>query len=157
MYSVGWLVAYITVLLVIAEPCRNIGKYTMGDILAFRNEPKKVKTVAALSTVTVSTFYLTAQMVGGAVLIKTLIGIEYEVAVIGVGVLMLSYVVFGGMIATTWVQIVKAILLVTASLLLVFLSGRRTVSVCRHSCRRWSAMPRCRRRSRSCWGMPPPV
>jgi len=121
MYSVGWLVAYITVLLVIAEPCRNIGKYTMGDILAFRNEPKKVKTVAALSTVTVSTFYLTAQMVGGAVLIKTLIGIEYEVAVIGVGVLMLSYVVFGGMIATTWVQIVKAILLVSASLLLVFL------------------------------------
>ena len=121
MYSVGWLVAYITVLLVIAEPCRNIGKYTMGDILAFRNDPKKVKTVAALSTITVSTFYLTAQMVGGAVLIKTLIGIEYEISVIGVGVLMLAYVVFGGMIATTWVQIVKAVLLVTASLLLVFL------------------------------------
>ena len=121
MYSVGWLVAYITVLLVIAEPCRNIGKYTMGDILAFRNEPKKVKTVAALSTITVSTFYLTAQMVGGAVLIKTLIGIEYEISVIGVGILMLAYVVFGGMIATTWVQIVKAVLLVTASLLLVFL------------------------------------
>jgi len=121
MYSVGWLVAYITVLLVIAEPCRNIGKYTMGDILAFRNEPKKVKTVAALSTITVSTFYLTAQMVGGAVLIKTLIGIEYEISVIGVGILMLAYVVFGGMIATTWVQIVKAVLLVSASLLLVFL------------------------------------
>lgn len=121
MYSVGWLVAYITVLLVIAEPCRNIGKYTMGDILAFRNDPKKVKTVAALSTITVSTFYLTAQMVGGAVLIKTLIGIEYEISVIGVGVLMLAYVVFGGMIATTWVQIVKAVLLVTASILLVFL------------------------------------
>ena len=67
MYSVGWLVAYITVLLVIAEPCRNIGKYTMGDILAFRNDPKKTKTVAALSTITVSTFYLTAQMVGGGV------------------------------------------------------------------------------------------
>ncbi|HEY9198465.1 MAG TPA: sodium/solute symporter [Gammaproteobacteria bacterium] len=121
MYSVGWLVAYITVLLVIAEPCRNIGKYTMGDILAFRNDPKKVKTVAALSTITVSTFYLTAQMVGGAVLIKTLIGIEYEISVIGVGILMLAYVVFGGMIATTWVQIIKAVLLVTASLLLVFL------------------------------------
>ena len=69
MYSVGWLVAYITVLLVIAEPCRNIGKYTMGDILAFRNDPKKTKFVAALSTITVSTFYLTAQMVGGGVLI----------------------------------------------------------------------------------------
>jgi cation/acetate symporter len=119
MYSVGWLVAYITVLLVIAEPCRNIGKYTMGDILAFRNDPKKTKTVAALSTITVSTFYLTAQMVGGGVLIKTLIGIDYEVSVIGVGVLMLVYVVFGGMKATTWVQITKAVLLVTASLILV--------------------------------------
>ncbi len=121
MYSVGWLVAYITVLLVIAEPCRNIGKYTMGDILAFRNDPKKTKTVAALSTITVSTFYLTAQMVGGGVLIKTLIGIDYEISVIGVGVLMLAYVVFGGMKATTWVQITKAVLLVIASLMLVFL------------------------------------
>ena len=71
MYSVGWLVAYITVLLLIAEPCRNIGKYTLGDILAFRNHPRISKSVAALSTITVSTFYLTAQMVGGAVLIKT--------------------------------------------------------------------------------------
>ncbi len=121
MYSVGWLVAYITVLLVIAEPCRNIGKYTMGDILAFRNDPKKTKAVAALSTITVSTFYLTAQMVGGGVLIKTLIGIDYEISIIGVGVLMLAYVVFGGMKATTWVQIIKAVLLVTASLILVFL------------------------------------
>ena len=119
MYSVGWLVAYITVLLVIAEPCRNIGKYTLGDILAFRNDPKKAKTVAAISTITVSIFYLTAQMVGGGVLVKTLIGIDYEVSVIGVGVLMLAYVLFGGMVATTWVQIIKAILLVVASILLV--------------------------------------
>ena len=122
MYSVGWLVAYITVLLVIAEPCRNIGKYTLGDILAFRNNPKASKTVAALSTITVSTFYLTAQMVGGGVLIKTLIGIDYYISVIGVGVLMLAYVVFGGMKATTWVQIIKAVLLVTASILLVLLT-----------------------------------
>lgn len=121
MYSVGFLVAYITVLLVIAEPCRNIGKYTLGDILAFRNDPKKTKIVAAISTITVSIFYLTAQMVGGGVLIKTLIGIDYEVSVIGVGILMLAYVVFGGMVATTWVQIVKAVLLVLASLVLVFL------------------------------------
>src|SRR5512139_3801680 len=121
MYSVGWLVAYITVLMVIAETCCNIGKYTMGDILAFRNDPKKTKTVAALSTITVSTFYLTAQMVGGGVLIKTLIGIDYETSIIGVGILMLAYVVFGGMKATTWVQITKAVLLVIASLILVFL------------------------------------
>ena len=121
MYSVGWLVAYITVLLVIAEPCRNIGKYTMGDILAFRNNPKTVKAFMAVSTITVSTFYLTAQMVGGGVLVKTLIGIDYEYSVIAVGVLMLGYVIFGGMVATTWVQIIKAILLVLASLVMVFM------------------------------------
>jgi cation/acetate symporter len=121
MYSVGWLVAYITVLLVIAEPCRNIGKYTMGDILAFRNNPKTVKTFMAISTITVSTFYLTAQMVGGGVLVKTLIGIDYEISVAAVGVLMLAYVLFGGMVATTWVQIIKAVLLVVASLIMVAL------------------------------------
>ena len=121
MYSVGWLVAYITVLLVIAEPCRNIGKYTLSDILAYRNDPKKVRIVGALSTITVSTFYLTAQMVGGGVLVKTLIGIDYEISVMAVGVLMLAYVLFGGMVATTWVQIIKAILLVIASIILVLL------------------------------------
>jgi cation/acetate symporter len=119
MYSVGWLVAYITVLLVIAEPCRNIGKYTLSDILAYRNNPKATRIVGALSTITVSTFYLTAQMVGGGVLVKTLVGIDYEISVMAVGVLMLGYVLFGGMVATTWVQIIKAILLVTASILLV--------------------------------------
>jgi len=121
MYSVGWLVAYITVLLVMAEPCRNIGKYTLPDILAYRNDPKKVRIVGALSVVTVSTFYLTAQMVGGGVLVKTLIGIDYEVSVITVGVLMLGYVLFGGMVATTWVQIIKAALLVCASIVMVIL------------------------------------
>jgi cation/acetate symporter len=118
MYSVGWLVAYITVLLVIAEPCRNIGKFTLGDILAFRNNPKVVRTAMAISTITVSTFYLTAQMVGGGVLVKTLIGIDYEISVLAVGVLMLAYVLFGGMVATTWVQIIKAVLLVVASLVM---------------------------------------
>ncbi len=121
MYSVGFLMGYIAVLLVIAEPCRNIGKYTLGDILAFRNDPKKARMIAALSTITVSIFYLTAQMVGGGVLVKTLIGIDYEVSVIVVGTLMLAYVVFGGMVATTYVQIVKAVLLVIASLVLVTL------------------------------------
>ena len=121
MYSVGWLVAYITVLLVIAEPCRNIGKYTLADILAYRNDPKKTRIVGAISVITVSTFYLTAQMVGGGVLVKTLVGIDYEISVITVGVLMLGYVLFGGMVATTWVQIIKAILLVIASIVLVLL------------------------------------
>ena len=121
MYSVGWLVAYITVLLLIAEPCRNIGRYTLSDILAYRNDPQKTRIVGALSTITVSTFYLTAQMVGGGVLVKTLIGINYETSVIAVGILMLAYVLFGGMVATTWVQIIKAVLLVTASVVIVVL------------------------------------
>ena len=121
MYSVGWLVAYVAVLLLIAEPCRNIGRYTLSDILCYRNEPRQTRIVGALSTITVSTFYLTAQMVGGGVLVKNLIGINYEVSVIAVGVLMLSYVLIGGMVATTWVQIIKAVLLVCASLLIVML------------------------------------
>jgi cation/acetate symporter len=121
MYSVGFLVAYITVLLLIAEPCRNIGRYTLSDILAYRNDPRKSRILGAISVITVSTFYLTAQMVGGGVLVKTLIGINYETSVVVVGVLMLSYVLFGGMVATTWVQIIKAVLLVAASLVIVAL------------------------------------
>ncbi|MEI6305799.1 MAG: cation acetate symporter [Deltaproteobacteria bacterium] len=118
MYSVGWLVAYITVLLIVAEPCRNAGKYTMGDILSFRTDPKPVRAVAALATVAVSTFYLTAQMVGAGKLMALLVGVPYKTAIIGVGILMVGYVVFGGMVATTWVQIIKAGLLVAGALLL---------------------------------------
>ncbi len=121
MYSVGWLVAYITVLLIVAEPCRNAGKYTLGDILSFRTEPKPVRAVAALSTVTVATFYLTAQMVGAGKLMQLLIGIPYKTAIIGVGILMVGYVVFGGMTATTWVQIIKAALLMSGAFLLSIL------------------------------------
>ncbi|WP_173196687.1 cation acetate symporter [Geobacter sp. SVR] len=121
MYSVGWLVAYITVLLIVAEPCRNAGKYTLGDILSFRTDPKPVRAVAALSTVAVSTFYLTAQMVGAGKLMALLVGVTYKQSVIGVGVLMVGYVVFGGMTATTWVQIIKAGLLMSGAFLLSFL------------------------------------
>ena len=155
MYSVGWLVAYITVLLVIAEPCRNIGKYTLSDILAYRNDPKKTRIVGALSTITVSTFYLTAQMVGGGVLVKTLIGIDYEISVIAVGILMLGYVLFGGMVATTWVQIIKAVLLVgRVDRARRCSSGRPTASPCPAFLADVVATRRSRRRSRRCWAMP---
>lgn len=117
-YSVAWLVAYITVLLIVAEPCRNAGKYTLGDILAFRTNPKPVRALAALSTVTVSLFYLVAQMVGAGKLMALLVGIPYKTSIIGVGILMVGYVVFGGMTATTWVQIVKAGLLMSGAFLL---------------------------------------
>lgn len=124
MFSVGWLVAYLTVLLAIAEPLRNAGKYTMADVLAYRMRPRPVRAMAALSTLTVSTFYMIAQMVGAGALVALLLkgsGIGYNQAVIGVGLLMIIYVVFGGMLATTWVQIIKAILLMSGTLLLSIL------------------------------------
>jgi cation/acetate symporter len=121
MYSVGWLVAYVTVLLIVAEPCRNAGKYTMGDVLAFRSSPKPVRAAAAFSTVLVSIFYLTAQMVGAGKLIELLLGIPFRYALTGVGCLMIVYVTLGGMIATTWVQIIKAGLLMTGACLLCIL------------------------------------
>lgn len=121
MYAVGPMFSFIAILLVIAEPCRNAGKFTLGDILSFRTAPKPVRAVAALSTVTVSLFYLIAQMVGAGKLMQVLLDIPYRVSVIGVGVLMVGYVVFGGMKATTWVQIIKAGLLMTGTVLLAFL------------------------------------
>src|SRR6266850_4517226 len=123
MFSVGWLVAYLTVLLVVAEPLRNAGKYTMADVLAYRLNPRPVRAMASLSTLTVSTFYMIAQMVGAGALVKLLLGgyVTYNTAVIGVGMLMIVYVVFGGMLATTWVQIIKAILLMAGTLLLSIL------------------------------------
>jgi len=121
MYAVGPMFSFIAILLVVAEPCRNAGKFTLGDILSFRASPKPVRAVAAISTVTVSLFYLIAQMVGAGKLMQVLLDIPYRVSVIGVGVLMVGYVVFGGMKATTWVQIIKAGLLMTGTVLLAFL------------------------------------
>ena len=124
MYSVGWLVAYLTVLLVVAEPLRNAGKYTMADVLAYRLKPRPVRAMASISTLTVSTFYMIAQMVGAGTLVALLLkdsGIKFPTAVVGVGVLMIVYVVFGGMLATTWVQIIKAILLMAGTFLLSIL------------------------------------
>lgn len=126
MYSVGFLVAYLTVLFLVAEPLRNAGKYTMADVLAYRLKPRPVRAAASLSTLTVSLFYMIAQMVGAGVLVRQLIpGVSYDAAVVGVGVLMVVYVVFGGMLATTWVQIIKAILLIGGSILLSVLVLQR--------------------------------
>jgi len=124
MYSVGWLVAYLTVLLVVAEPLRNAGKYTMADVLAYRLSPRPVRAMGALSTLTVSAFYMLAQMVGAGALVSLLLkgaGVTFHTAVIAVGALMIVYVVFGGMLATTWVQIVKAVLLMGGTILLSLL------------------------------------
>ncbi len=117
MYSVGWLVAYLAVLFLVAEPLRNTGKYTMADLISFRLRGRGVRAIAAISTIAITLFYLIAQMVGISALVNVLLPrFGDAVAIVTVGVLMLVYVLFGGMIATTWVQIIKAVLLLATSL-----------------------------------------
>src|SRR4029453_3516966 len=111
LYSVGFLVAFLTVLFLLAERMRNSGKYTIADVLSFRLNEKPARAAAALGTLSVVAFYLIAQMVGAGVLIEALVGISFPVAVISTGAFMLIYIVAGGMLATSWVQIIKAFLL----------------------------------------------
>jgi len=111
LYSVGFLVAFLTVMFLLAERMRNAGKYTIADVLSFRLKERPARTAAAAGTLTVAAFYLIAQMVGAGVLIQALVGFDFSVAVLLTGVFMLCYVIFGGMLATTWVQIIKACLL----------------------------------------------
>lgn len=111
IYSIGFLVGWPLILFLMAERLRNLGKYTFADVASFRFAQAPVRSFAALSTLAVVLFYLIAQMVGAGQLIKTLFGLEYIYAVIIVGVLMTLYVLLGGMIATTWVQVIKAVLL----------------------------------------------
>jgi cation/acetate symporter len=111
IYSVGWLVGWPIILFLIAERLRNLGRYTFADVAAFRLEPRPIRILSAVGTLTVVAFYLIAQMVGAGKLIETLFGLPYLYAEILVGALMITYVAFGGMVATTWVQIIKACLL----------------------------------------------
>jgi cation/acetate symporter len=121
IYSIGFLVGWPVVLFLIAEPLRNLGKYTFTDVVAFRLRQRPVRVAAAAGSLAVVAFYLIAQMVGAGNLIRLLFGIRYEFAVMIVGVVMLAYVLFGGMLATTWVQIVKAVLLMAGAAMLAFL------------------------------------
>ncbi|MEO9171124.1 MAG: cation acetate symporter, partial [Candidatus Baltobacteraceae bacterium] len=122
LYSVGWLVAYLTVLFLVAEPLRNAGKYTLVDVIAFRLRGRGVRAIAAVSTLAITLIYMIAQMVGAGSLVNLLLQrIDQTYAIVVVGLLMIIYVLFGGMLATTWVQIIKAGLLVIASLVLSFL------------------------------------
>jgi cation/acetate symporter len=121
IYSTGWLVGWPVVLFLIAEPLRNLGRYTFADVVAIRLRQTPVRIAAALGTLATVTLYLIAQMVGAGGLIRLMFGFSYEHAIILVGIVMIGYVLFGGMIATTWVQIVKAVLLMTGALLLALL------------------------------------
>ncbi len=117
-YSIGFLVAYLVVLYLVAEPLRNLGKYTFADMIAARFNTKKIRGFAAFNTITISIFYMIAQLVGAGALIKLLLGIEYTTSVLIVGTLMTVYVIFGGMHATSWVQIVKAVLLMVGTFII---------------------------------------
>jgi cation/acetate symporter len=125
LYSIGFLVAWLVALLLVAEPLRNSGRYTMGDVLAYRMRQRPVRTAAGASTIVVSIFYLLAQMAGAGVLVSLLLGITSDggkVAIVAlVGVLMIVYVTIGGMKGTTWVQMIKAVLLIGGTILITFL------------------------------------
>ncbi|MGZ5367554.1 solute symporter family protein [Aeromicrobium sp.] len=125
LYSIGFLVAWLVALLLIAELLRNSGRFTMADQLAYRMKQRPVRMAASISTVVVSIFYLLAQMVGAGALVALLLGVDSAAlknwVVVGVGVMMIFYVTVGGMKGTTWVQIVKAVLLMGGTILITFL------------------------------------
>ncbi|HRO14195.1 MAG TPA: cation/acetate symporter ActP, partial [Paracoccus sp. (in: a-proteobacteria)] len=121
IYSIGFLVGWPILTFLMAERLRNLGKFTFADVAAFRFEQTPVRMFAALSTLVVVAFYLIAQMVGAGQLIKLLFGLEYWMAVVIVGALMMVYVLFGGMTATTWVQIIKACLLLGGASFMAFM------------------------------------
>jgi cation/acetate symporter len=122
LYSIGFLVAWLVALLLVAELLRNTGKFTMGDVLAFRMKQRPVRAAAATSTLAVSFFYLLAQMAGAGGLVALLLGIEgktgQSLVIVIVGVIMIAYVLIGGMKGTTWVQIIKAALLIIGALVM---------------------------------------
>ncbi len=124
LYSIGFLVAWLVALLLVAEPLRNTGKFTMADVLSFRMKQKPVRMVAALSTLAVSFFYLLAQMAGAGGLVSLLLGIKGDIGqnlvITLVGLLMIAYVLIGGMKGTTWVQMIKAILLIAGAGIMTF-------------------------------------
>jgi cation/acetate symporter len=122
LYAVGPLVAFCTVLLLIAEPLRNTGTYTIGDVIMYRMRQPPALAAAIVGTVVINLAYLVPQMAGGGVLIKLLFGIPYSVSVVLVGVGMIVYVAVGGMLATSWVQIVKAVLMLGAGAVVLFLA-----------------------------------
>ncbi len=122
MYAVGWLAAYLAVLFLIAEPLRNTGKFTIADVISYRLKNPAVRAIAAISTLVITLLYMVAQMVGAGSLINLMLQrIDQSFAIVLIGAIMLVYVLFGGMLATTWVQIIKAGLLVAASIALAVL------------------------------------
>ncbi len=115
IYSIGFLVGWPIILFLVAEKLRNLGKFTFADVASYRLQQKPIRLLAAFGSIATVTLYLIAQMVGSGKLIQLLFGLNYEIAVLLVGILMILYVTFGGMLATTWVQITKAVLLLSGA------------------------------------------
>lgn len=122
IFAIGFFVGWPVILFLMAERLRNLGRYTFADIASYRLDQTRIRTFSAIGSLTVVCFYLIVQMVGAGQLIKLLFGLDYSTAVVVVGVLMVGYVIFGGMIATTWVQIIKACLMLLSGGVLVFLA-----------------------------------
>lgn len=121
IYSIGFLIGWPLILFLMAERLRNLGRYTFADVASYRLGQLPIRALSALGTLTVVALYLIAQMVGAGKLIQLLFGLPYELAVILVGILMILYVTFGGMLATTWVQIIKATLLLVGASFIAFM------------------------------------
>jgi cation/acetate symporter len=120
IYAIGFLVGWPVITFLMAERLRNLGRFTFADVASYRFAQKPIRVFAASGTLVVVAFYLIAQMVGAGQLIKLLFGLEYWIAVVLVGILMMVYVLFGGMTATTWVQIIKAVLLLSGASFMAF-------------------------------------
>lgn len=117
-YSIGFLVSYLLLLLLIAEPVRHLGTFTLGDVIFARFSDRRVRILTSLSTIIISVLYIIPQLVAAGLLMRLLLGLEYGVSVVIIGTLMTIYVVFGGMVATSWVQIIKTVLLMSGTFLI---------------------------------------
>ena len=124
VYGLGALIGWPVLLFLLSERLRKLGQYTLTDVLTVRLEPRPIKIFSATANLIVLLFYLLSQMVGAGVLVNMLLGLDFSIAVAVVGILMIIYVIFGGMVATTWVQLTKAIILVCTTTLLAFLTLR---------------------------------
>ncbi len=148
IYSIGFLVGWPIILFLIAERLRNLGKYTFADVASYRLGQTQIRSLSACGSLVVVAFYLIAQMVGAGKLIQLLFGLDYHVAVIMVGVLLCLYVLFGGMLATTWVQIIKAVLLLSGATFMAVMAR----PPCKRMGREYHGSGRKQRKNVPAWG-----
>ena len=121
LYAVGFLISYLLLLFFIAEPIRRLGTYTLGDVIAARFPERPIRLMVSLNTITICVLYMVPQLMAAGLFIQLLLGLDYQISVLVIGLLITVYVMFGGMITTSWVQIIKTVLLMTGTFLLCLL------------------------------------